>query len=73
MLWSLVLAWVCTGIDAGAHHVQAHYDVLVTMVGGLTRVTTLRERESEEGEGERPYKWDPLPHVGRVSENHLQT
>ena len=50
MLWSLVLAWVCTGIDAGAHHVQAHYDVLVTMVGGLTRVTTLRERVRRERE-----------------------
>jgi hypothetical protein len=31
------------------------------------------EREGEKGEGERPYKWDPLPRVIHISENHLQT
>jgi hypothetical protein len=50
MPWSLVLAWICTGVIVGAHHVQAHYDVLVTVVRGLARVTTLRERVRRERE-----------------------
>ena len=51
MLWSLVLTWVCIDVDAGADHVLAHYDVLVTRVFNFsiakfpatTEITEFRE------------------------------
>ena len=51
MLWSLVPTWVCTDVDAGADHVLANYDVLVTRVfnfgiakfSATTEITEFRE------------------------------